>query len=296
VKVTLTVATGPVTWGVDFADAPENPPWRQVLDEIARSGVTTMELGPVGFLPDDPAALREELGRRGLSAVGSFVFDDLHDGGRREDILATARRVCDTIAGAGGEVLVIIPRPRAPRSGTAGRSSEAPRLDRARWSALIATVDALAALGADAGLRPVFHPHAGTYVEFEDEIERLAGDVEVDLCLDTGHLAYAGMAPEALIRAFGHRLGHVHLKDVRPAVMARVTAGELGFWEAVEAGAFCPIGEGQVDIVAVLKALEAVGYDGFATLEQDRQAGAGAPLDELRRSLAVLARAQAALS
>ena len=39
------------------------------------------------------------------------------------------------------------------------------------------------------GLRPVVHPHAGGYIEFEDEVERLVDDMDVDLCIDTGHFA-----------------------------------------------------------------------------------------------------------
>ncbi len=64
-------ATGPVTWGVDFADDPANPPWQEVLDEISASGIGALELGPVGYLPEDPGRLRAELDGRGLTAVGS---------------------------------------------------------------------------------------------------------------------------------------------------------------------------------------------------------------------------------
>ena len=42
----VTIATGPVAWGVDFADSPNNPPWELVLDEIASSGVLALVPGP----------------------------------------------------------------------------------------------------------------------------------------------------------------------------------------------------------------------------------------------------------
>ena len=54
----IKLATGPVTWGVDFADTPTNPPWQQVLDDISASGLPAMELGPVGYLPEEPGAVR----------------------------------------------------------------------------------------------------------------------------------------------------------------------------------------------------------------------------------------------
>ena len=71
-------------------------------------------------------------------------------------------------------------------------------------------------------------------------------------------------------------------------MLARVDAERLTFWEAVEAGIFCPLGEGVVDIDAVAAALDAVAYTGYATIEQDRIAGTGAPLDDLARSVAVI--------
>lgn len=284
----IRVATGPCTWGVDFADAPGNPRWQDVLDDIERSGVGALELGPVGFLPEDPDTLRANLSSRGLTSVGSFIFDDLHDPARHDHLVATTERVCRAIAASGGAVFVVIDRPDEIRVATAGRPGAAPRLDDTQWAGMLDEVAALAAIARTHGLRPVVHPHAGGYIEFEDEIERLVADTDLDLCLDTGHLAYARMDPAEMIRRHGDRLGHVHFKDIRPDVLARVDAEALSFWEAIEAGIFCPMGEGVVDLVAVFDALDDVGYSGFATIEQDRVPGSGAPLDDLRRSMAVV--------
>ena len=284
----VTIAASPVAWGVDFADSPANPPWEQVLDDIRSSVVKALELGPVGYLPEDPETLRHALSSRDLTSVGSFLFDDLHEPGERDRLLALAERVGAFIAAAGGGVFVIIDKPDAIRVATAGRSAAAPRLDDDRWGRMIERFAEIAAIARRHGVRPVAHPHAGGYVEFADEIERLVADSDLDLCLDTGHLAYAKVDPADAIRRYGHRLGHVHFKDVRPDVLARVDVEGLTFWEAVAADIFCPLGEGVVDLPAVCAALEAVGYTGYATIEQDRVSGTGAPLDDLSRSLAVI--------
>lgn len=289
----IQVATGPCTWGVDFADAPGNPLWQRVLDDIEESGIGALELGPVGFLPEDPDVLRAELGRRNLTSVGSFIFDDLHDPARHDHLVETSERVCRAVAASGGAVFVIIDRPDDVRVATAGRPGAAPRLDDDAWAAMMREVEALAAVARAHGLRPVVHPHAGGYLEFEDEIERLVADTDLDLCLDTGHLAFARMDPAEMIRRHGDRLGHVHFKDIRADVLLRVDAEALTFWESIEAGLFCPMGEGVVVLDDVLDALEEVGYAGFATIEQDRVPGSGAPLDDLRRSMAVIEAAKA---
>ena len=146
----------------------------------------------------------------------------------------------------------------------------------------------MAGVAAAHGLVPVVHPHAGSRIEFEDEIERVLEDTTAGLCIDTAHLAYAGLRPEAVIARHAARVRHVHLKDIDGAVLARAREEPLTFWDAIAAGVFCPIGSGMVGFPAVVEALAAIGYDGFATIEQDRVPGAGAPLDDLAASVAAL--------
>jgi inosose dehydratase len=266
----IQLAGGPVSWGVDFADAPGNPPYAVVLDGIAGAGLTWLELGPVGYLPPGDVV------RRGLSAVGTFVFDDFH----RTDV--DVAPALDAIAAAGGRLVVLIDRPCEARAATAGRGALAPRLDAPAWARMLDRLRRAEEAAAARDIRAVFHPHAGSYVEFEDEIERLLAGCEIGLCLDTGHALYAHADPAALIRRYGDRLEHLHLKDV-------VADRRGSFWEAVAAGVFCPVGDGLLDLAAVREALTAVGYDGFATVEQDRRPGSpGTPEADLRRSVARL--------
>jgi inosose dehydratase len=284
----IKLATGPVTWGVDFADAPTNPPWEEVLDDIERSGVGALELGPVGYLPEDPGALRGALGARNLTAVGSFVFDDMHDPARADEIVEVTRRACRAIAAAGGSVLVIIDKPGPDRVATAGRTEVARRLPHAAWHAMLDTIARVAEVAREHGLSPAVHPHAGGYIEFDDEIERIAQDTDLDLCLDTGHLAYAGSDPVAALARYASRISHLHFKDIDGDVLAAVREQGLDFWTALAQGIFCPLGQGVVDFPAVLAELERQGYAGYATIEQDRVPGDGTPLDDLRESLSVL--------
>jgi inosose dehydratase len=268
--VSLHLATGPVSWGVDFADAPGNPPWTEVLDGVAAAGLHWMELGPLGYLPPDPA---DALAARGLQLSGGFVFEPLHDPAQRAGVLAVAQATARTVAAAGGRYLVIIDMVDPVRAATAGRSALAPRLDAAARRELHAGIEAVAAVARDHGLRPVLHPHAGTHVEFLDEIEPLAERIE--LCLDTGHLAYAGIDPVEALERWAERIACLHLKDLDPT---RANGGD--FWTAVRAGAFRPLGDGAVDFPRLFAALSAQGFDGWATIEQDRAPG-GSPVADL---------------
>lgn len=284
----IRLAASPTNWGIDFADAPTNPPWYEILDQIAAGPLDALELGPVGYLPEEPKALRTALESRDLTAVGSFVFDNLHDPDELDRVVAVAERACAAIDAAGGSVLVIIDSPSPERVATAGRSEAAPRLDDAGWERLVVGTERIAQVARDAGLRPAVHPHAGGYLEFEDEVERLVAGTDLGLCLDTGHLAYSGADPAAAIARYGDRLTHLHLKDIDREKMARVRAEALDFWQAVELGVFCPLGAGMVDLAAVRTALEQARYDGFATIEQDRVPGTGSPVEDFAASVAVL--------
>ncbi len=291
--MSIKLAISPVTWGVDFADSPNNPPWQQVIDDIVESGLPAMELGPVGYLPEDPEFIRSLIADNNLLSAGSFIFDEFHDPDARERLTGIAERVCRLIAASGGTLLSLIDKPDAVRVATAGRPEAAPRLDDGRWAAMLEQFNAIAAVAREFGVHPVVHPHVGGYVEFEDEVERLVAETDLDLCLDTGHLAYARMDPALMIRRHADRLAHVHFKDIRAGILARVDAEALTFWQAIAEGIFCPVGEGVVDVADVLAALDEAGYDGFATIEQDRVPGTGTPLDDVRKSVAVIENAGA---
>ncbi len=62
----LIIGTAPDSWGVWFADDPKQTPWERFLDEVAESGYKWIELGPYGYLPNDPTRLAEELKARDL--------------------------------------------------------------------------------------------------------------------------------------------------------------------------------------------------------------------------------------
>jgi inosose dehydratase len=265
----LELGTGPVSFGVDFADAPENPPWQIVLDGIAAAGYRWTELGPYGYLPDDVAPLLEE---RGLGLTAGFVFEPLHDPARHADAAAVARAVAERVARLGGRFLVVIDAVSPDRARTAGQPQAARRLDRDAGAALRRIVGEIAAVARGFGLRPVLHPHAGTHLEFEDEVEPLLDSAE--LCLDTGHWLYAGGDPVRAFERWADRIPYLHLKDLD---LAR---RDGDFWDSVRAGAFRPLGAGDLDVAALLGALERSGFAGWAIVEQDRVPG-GDPVGDL---------------
>ena len=258
----MRVAAAPISWGVC-----EVPGWglmlppERVLAEMAALGFKATELGPVGYLPLDPSALSAELERHGLSLVGGFVPLVLHEpdaGPAREQ----AERIGHVLAAAGADVFVA-----AVVMDADWATPE--RLDDDAWRRLAAHLDGVAELVAGLGLELVLHPHAGTLVEREPDIERVLAASEVALCLDTGHLAIAGADPVEFVRRHSGRIAHVHLKDVDAAIAERYRDDEFTLVEATQAGLFRPLGQGDAGIAEVVELLERSGYERWLVLEQD---------------------------
>lgn len=205
----------------------------------------------------------------------------------------TVRRTCELLKAVDARTLILIDGLADERVGTAGRADLAPRLHEREWALLVAAIRRASEIAAgEFELRAVIHPHVGTHVEFEDEVERVLAEVGPEylgLCVDTGHSVYGGIDPVALIQRHAERVAHVHFKDVDERRLAVVRDDALSFLDAVAQGIFVPLGEGCVDFAGVFAALERLGYDGWATVEQDRLPDRSAtPLDEARQSLAYL--------
>jgi inosose dehydratase len=269
----LNVGNAPLSWGVFEGDAEGNPPWASVLDEIVDAGYRRMELGPIGFLPEDPQVLQGELARRGLTVAAGFVYEHMHDPAQRDLVLRNTRRVGEMLAALGASYLVVIDRMVPDRQRTAGRSHAAERLGHEAWTGMIETIATVARVAADEfGLRPVLHPHSGTHVEFAEEIERALADLPhttIGLCIDTAHSAVAGMQAGDLVARYAHRVEYFHFKDVDATALRRMHDEDLEFDEALGVGLFCPIGQGIVDWEALRESLRLIGFAGSATVEQD---------------------------
>ena len=273
------LAGAPISWGV--CEVPgwgrQLPPER-VLGEMADLGLTATELGPLGYLPLDPGALRARLDAHGLALVGGFVPLVLH----RPD-LGEARRAADgtarTLAAAGADVFV------CALVADAGWSAPAP-LDDDGLAVLARNLAVVEDVVAEHGLTFALHPHAGTLVESAGDVERMLAATRVGWCLDTGHLLIGGCDPVAFVAEHGDRVVHVHLKDVDAGVAARYGAGELTLVGATQEGLFRPLGQGDARIAEVLAQLDAHGYEQWLVLEQDAAltgeeppAGSGPALD-----------------
>jgi len=269
---TLRLGTAPDSWGVWFASDTHQVTWDVYLNEIARVGYVFTELGPQGYMPQDPEQLKDELAQRNLTVCGGTVFAGLHKGA---EALAKARadfgREARLLAAVGAEYLVHLPEQYTDMR--TGAATEPADIDPGQWENLVSGTGELAKyLFEEFGVRLVFHPHVDTHVDTQVRIERFLSDTDpqfVNLCLDTGHIAYCEGHNIEIVQRFPDRITYVHLKSVDPAVRAQAIARKLPLSEAVKLGVMCEPPYGEPDMPPLLEVLGGLDREIFTVIEQD---------------------------
>jgi len=285
--MTIRIGNAPCSWGIEFASDPSYPSWQSVLQQCAQAGYKGIELGPIGYMPEDPMVLRDGLQKNDLSIIGGVVFRPFHDAGKWDEVLDAAARTCKALVAHGAEHLVLIDSISARRAPTAGRADEAEHMDAVEWAGFRDRIATIAKIGAeDYGLTVGIHAHAAGFMDFEPELERLLEEVDesiLKICFDTGHHSYAGYDPVAFMKRHIDRISYMHFKDINPAVKADVVANRTDFYTACGQGIFCNLGKGDVDFPAVRRVLLEAGFEGWCTVEQDCDPSMpGTPMEDAR--------------
>lgn len=297
----IKIAGAPCCWGVDDPKNPYLPPWELVLREASQAGYKGVELGPYGYIPMDIERVQAELSKNDLTIIAGTIFDDLVTESNLENLLHQVDDICSLITKLPPSLqetgqhfstpyLVLIDWGHDERDYKAGHPGEAPRLSTQDWNKMMGHIRVLAERAwTKYGVRPVIHPHAGGYIEFEDEIKKLLEDIPYEtagLCLDTGHLYYSKMDPEQWLRDYADRLDYIHFKDIDLDVYQRVMGEHIRFFDACAQGVMCPIGQGVIDYDSIYTLLKEIDYHGYITIEQERDPrNADTSLQDVKQSI-----------
>jgi inosose dehydratase len=268
----LTLGTAPDSWGVWFARDEHQVGWKQYLDDVQNAGYVWTELGPQGFLPQDPQQLRDELDSRGLKVCGGTVFAGLHKGKEALDkAIAEFSQEAKLLSEVGAKYLIHLPEQYTDLH--TGAAMEPGVLDPEQWKNLVSGTNELGrVIFEEYGVNLVSHPHADTHLDTQDRIEQFLVETDpmyVNLCLDTGHVAYCGGDNLQIIEHFPERISYLHIKLVDPKIRERVQAEGLSLAEAVPLGIMVEPPYGEPHVPSLLNALAALDRDMFAVIEQD---------------------------
>jgi inosose dehydratase len=265
----MKLATAPVNW--NSPDVPEYrtyTPYPQLLEEMATAGYRATEWSTI--MPKDPDVLGPDLQARGLQMLGGFVGLELRDTNKRAQEIQKGLEIGNYFKSLGASYLIAADTGDARRIQEAGHVTSG--LTEGQWKSLGSGLNELAAALKPAGVQLVFHNHVGTYVETQAETSRLLDVTDPSLvgwCLDCGHLTYGGGDTLRMLQRYGHRVGYIHIKDVDGKILQRSLQDGWSFHSALKSFIFTKLGQGIVNIPAVIQALKDHGYNGWLVVEQD---------------------------
>ena len=280
-KVKLGIA--PIGWCND--DMPElgaENNFRQTVSEMALAGFTGCEIG--NKYPKDPNELKLELDLRGMR-IASRWFSSFLLTKPLEENVADFEKELDFLAAVGANRINVSEQSWSIQGQIDTpilTGDHKPVMNEAGWERFTKGLDVLGKIAADRGFKLCFHHHMGTVVQTAEEVDRMMANTDpryVFLCYDTGHFTFAGEDPLSMLKKYVHRVGHVHLKDMRLPVVEQARENNWSFLTAVRNGAFTVPGDGDVDFDPVFKVLSDANYHGWLLVEAEQDPAKANPLE-----------------
>ncbi|QBE99622.1 Inosose dehydratase [Blautia producta] len=288
-KVSLGIA--PIAWtNDDMPDLGKENTFEQCVSEMALAGFTGSEVG--GKYPSDTAVLKKALDLRRIRICNqwfsSFLISKPYEETEKEFIKAT-----DFLKEMGAKVIGV-----SEQSYSIQGKMEQPVwegkyiMDDQEWKLLTEGLNKLGKIAKDKGMTLTFHHHMGTVVQTEEEIDRFMEMVDpelVFLLFDSGHLSFAGIDPEKVLKKYVNRVKHVHLKDIRREMVEKSRNERWSFLKGVREGVFTVPGDGDVDFAPIFRILEEAGYEGWVVVEAEQDPAKANPLEYAKKARAYIA-------
>lgn len=266
----LKFGMSPISWTND--DLPElggDTSLETCLSETKLAGYSGTELG--GKFPREEHELRRVLQQHELQLVSGWYSGRLMENDVKTEIEQIKPQL-DLFAAVGAPVIVYGETYNTVQNQRTVPLNKKPTLEISLFEAYGARLTELAIFCAEQGVELSFHHHMGTGVETETELDLVMDHTgnELGLLVDTGHLVFAGGDLQRVIERYGHRINHVHAKDIREDVLAKVNRANHSFLDCVLDGVFTVPGDGMIDYFSVMKSLAKHNYSGWVVVEAEQ--------------------------
>ncbi|MDI4232499.1 myo-inosose-2 dehydratase [Bradyrhizobium sp. Arg237L] len=259
----------------DFPEIGDDTPYQEILDQTKEAG---FEGGSTGHTyPTHLPSLRHALESRGLKIASTWAGTAFSTGLDVEAAFASFQAQVAFLKEVGAQNVVVAELANAVNQvRTKSVLNDRPKLNTAQWFLLTELLDRAGEYAKDQGMQLSYHPHVGTCVMTVKETERLLDHTNPDyvgLCLDTGHLCYGGACQKEIVeltRKYATRITHVHLKNVRRAVLP--DAKDYSFYQAIKSGIFTVPGDldGALDLDPIMEILKEAKYDRWIVIEAEQ--------------------------
>lgn len=282
--MSIQIGISPISWQND--DLPELTAaytMEQALQEAREIGYTGVERGR--RMPQDTDGLRAYLADNELALCGGWCSGNLMMSSVADEKQLIAQQVEQFVA-LGSPCIVYAECSNTVQGNQAVPVNDRPKLKKDDILRYADKLSELASWTASQGLVLAYHHHMGSMIEDQDDVDWLmeGSSEDVTLLFDTGHLHFGGADVLRTLDTWGHRVRHVHFKDVREDVMQRARKDNLSFLDAVIAGVFTVPGDPQgcIDFQAVTDTLSKQDYAGWIVVEAEQDPAKAPPYEYAR--------------
>lgn len=287
-KVKLGIA--PIAWtNDDMPDLGAENTFEQCISEMALAGFTGCEVG--NKYPKDTTVLKKALDLRGMQICNAWFSTFLTTKPYEETEKGFIEHIT-FLKEMGAKVVGISEQGHSIQGTDKSIFDDKYVMNDEEWDALCTGVNKLGKVAKDMGITLTFHHHMGTVVQTAAEIDRLMENTDPELfnlLFDSGHLAYCGEDYMYVLKKYINRIKHVHLKDIRPDVVAEVKANKESFLQGVRKGTFTVPGDGVIDFEPIFKVLEENNYEGYVLVEAEQDPAIANPFEYAKKARAYIA-------
>lgn len=277
----IKLGIAPIAWtNDDMPDLGAENTFEQCVSEMALAGFTGSEVG--NKYPRDTKVLKKALELRGMN-IASAWFSTFLTTAPYEETEKGFIEFIDFLYEMGARHVNVCEQGHSVQGQlTTPVFSGKPSFTDEEWKNLCEGLNKLGKIANAKGMKMCFHHHMGTGVQTAAEIDRLMENTDpscVYLLFDTGHLVFSGENPQAVLDKYMDRIAHVHLKDIRKDILAKVKAEDMSFLDAVRGGVFTVPGDGMIDFAPLFKKINESGYEGWFIVEAEQDPAKANPLE-----------------
>lgn len=273
----------PINWtNDDLPSLGAELTYEQCISEMALAGFQGTEVGHK--YPKDVPTLKKALDLRGLVVCNMWyssyftAFRNAETLAGFQDHLAFSYALGARVVTVGEIGVSVHIQPETPLF------TNLPKLSDAQFENLANGLNTLGRMAKAHDMTLCFHPHTGTGIETEADIDRLMGMTDpelVTLLLDTGHITVCGGDPVAVLKKYINRITHMHFKDVRGDILQALKASTTeSFIDGVKCGLYTVPGDGNmVDWKSIFDVIKASDYSGWIVVEAEQDPAKANPLE-----------------
>ena len=277
-KVKLGIA--PIAWtNDDMPDLGAENTFEQCISEMALAGFTGCEVG--NKYPKDTKVIKKALDLRGMQICNAWFSTFLTTKPYEETEKDFIEHIT-FLKEMGAKVVGVSEQGHSIQGTDLSIFDDKYVMNDEEWDMLCTGLNKLGKVAKDMGITLTFHHHMGTVVQTEAEIDRLMENTDPELfnlLFDSGHLAYCGEDYMSVLKKYIKRIKHVHLKDIRPDVIADVKAKKESFLQGVRKGTFTVPGDGVIDFAPIFEVLSENDYEGYVLVEAEQDPAIANPFE-----------------